>query len=131
MRHAWRRRTGVSHATLRSRLRGGGEGPGCVGGAAMMPSSESYESAAQRLAASALRDGFRPQAVHLYTDQQGNPLHWRIRMKHPTSGDKWIRPMKLNGHGFTLGEPEYPDSKPLYNLRLLAERPDQPVIIVE
>ena len=92
---------------------------------------ETPQEAARRLAASAIREGFKPQALHTYTDTNGKPLHWRIRLKHPGTGDKWIRPMKLNGEGYTMGEPEYPDGKPLYRLRDLATRPDEPVIIVE
>ncbi len=39
--------------------------------------------------------------------------------------------MRLNGAGYTLGEPEYPDGKPLYRLHDLATRPDDTVIVVE
>src|SRR5680860_1130249 len=78
-----------------------------------------------------IREGFKPQALHEYTDQDGTPLHWRIRLKNPDTGDKWIRPMKLNGEGYVLGEPEYPEGKPLYRLHDLATRPDDPVIVCE
>lgn len=93
--------------------------------------TETPQQAARHLAAGAIREGFRPQALHEYTDRDGKPLHWRIRLKNPTTGDKWIRPMKLNGEGYTLGEPEYPDGKPLYRLHDLATRPDDPVIVCE
>jgi hypothetical protein len=102
-----------------------------MGGSAMMQSNEMPKDAARRLAAGAIRDGFQPQALHEYTDPHGKPLHWRIRMKHPGNGDKWIRPMKLNGEGYTLGEPEYQNGKPLYRLHDLASRPADPVIVVE
>lgn len=39
--------------------------------------------------------------------------------------------MKRNGAGYTLGEPEYPDGKPLYRLHDLATRPNDAVIVVE
>jgi len=97
----------------------------------MMPAKETPKVAARRLATGAKRDGFKPEALHEYTDQNGKPLHWRIRMKHPDNGDKWIRPMKQNGEGYTLGEPEYQDGKPLYRLHDLASRPVDPVIVVE
>lgn len=93
--------------------------------------SETPQQAARRLAASVLRQGYQPQALHEYTDAAGRPLHWRIRLKNPDTGEKWIRPMKLNGEGYALGELEYPDGKPLYHLRDLAERPDDPVIVCE
>ena len=92
---------------------------------------ETPQEAARRLAAGAIREGFKPQALHTYTDMTGKPLHWRIRLKHPGTGDKWIRPMKLNGEGYTMGEPEYPDGKPLYRLSGLTTRSDEPVVIVE
>lgn len=93
--------------------------------------NETPQLAARRLAAGAMRDGFKPQALHEYNDADGTPLHWRIRLKHPESGDKWIRPMKLNGEGYTLGEPDYPAGKPLYRLRDLAARPAESVIVCE
>ena len=93
--------------------------------------NETPQQAARRLAAGALREGFKPQALHEYSDAGGTPLHWRSRLKNPDTGDKWIRPMKLNGEGYTLGEPDYPEGKPLYRLRDLAERPDDPVIVCE
>jgi 5S rRNA maturation endonuclease (ribonuclease M5) len=93
--------------------------------------SEVPKDAARRLASAAISQGYKPQALHEYTDRDGKPLHWRIRLKHPGTRDKWIRPMKLNGVGYTLGEPEYPDGKPLYKLHDLASRPDDVVIVVE
>ena len=97
----------------------------------MMQANETPKDAARRLATGAMRDGFKPQALHEYTSPDGKPLHWRIRMKHPENGDKWIRPMKLNGDGYTLGEPEYQYGKPLYRLHDLGTRPADPVIVVE
>lgn len=93
--------------------------------------TETPQQAARRLAAGAMRDGFKPQALHEYTDADGTPLHWRIRLKNPDTGDKWIRPMKRSGESYTLGEPDYPDGKPLYRLRDVATRPDDPVIVCE
>ncbi|MGH8586208.1 MAG: AAA family ATPase [Gammaproteobacteria bacterium] len=89
------------------------------------------QQAARRLAASAIRDGYKPEALHAYTDPDGNTLHWRIRLKHPDTKDKWIRPMRLNGVGFELGEPEYPEGKPLYRLHELAARLDEQVLVCE
>lgn len=97
----------------------------------MMQANETPKDAARRLAASAMRDGFKPQALHEYTDLEGKPLHWRIRMKHPDNGDKWIRPMKPNGEGYSLGEPVYMNGKPLYRLHDLVTRPVDPVVVVE
>jgi putative DNA primase/helicase len=93
--------------------------------------TETPQEAARRLAAPAIRDGYEPEALHTYTDPDGTPLHWRIRLRHPETREKWIRPMRLNGVGFELGEPEYPDGKPLYGLDKLAARPHDPVIVAE
>lgn len=97
----------------------------------MTRANETPKQAARRLAASAIRNGFKPQALHEYHGQDGMPLFWRIRLKHPDSGEKWIRPMKLNGQGYVLGEPEYPNGKPLYHLDELTARPADGVFVVE
>ena len=95
------------------------------------PTPKTPMQAAQRLAASAMRDGFQFQALHEFTDAAGQPLHWRIRLKHPGTGEKWIRPMQRFGDGFKPGEPKYPGGKPLYRMHELAARPDDLVIITE
>ena len=95
--------------------------------------AETTKAAARRLAAGAVRDGYVPQALHTYTDRDGQPLYWRIRAKN-AAGDKWIRPMKLNGTGYVLGEPaaeEFPCGKPLYRLHELASSPGEQVIVTE
>jgi putative DNA primase/helicase len=94
--------------------------------------SETAKDAAKRLAAPILSKGFKPQALHTYRDPHGVPLYWRIRAKHPETGEKWIRPMHLNGRGFQLGEPKWDGPKPIYNLdRIAKAAPDAPVFIVE
>ena len=98
----------------------------------MSTSHETPLDAAHRLAAGALRRGFKFQAMHTYTDREANPLYWRIRAKHPATGKKWMRPMKLNGHGYELGEPIFDArGKPLYRLHELASRPAEVVIVTE
>jgi len=87
--------------------------------------------AAQRMAASPMREGFQFEALHEFTDSHGKALHWRIRLKHPGTGDKWIRPMQRFGDGFKPGEPKYPDGKPLYRLHGLAGQPDAVVVVTE
>ncbi|HEY8682045.1 MAG TPA: hypothetical protein VIM06_02665, partial [Rhodanobacter sp.] len=94
---------------------------------------ETPKEAAARLAAGALRDGYKPQALHVYADAGGAPFYWRIRCKHPDTGDKWTRPMRWNGTSYAIGEPPAPtEGKPLYRLpELLAADPDTLVLIVE
>ena len=98
---------------------------------AAAPTPKTPLQAAQRMAASAVRDGFQFQAMHEFTDAAGQALHWRIRLKHPGTGEKWIRPMQRFGDGFKPGDPKYPDGKPLYRLHELAARPDGLVIVTE
>lgn len=94
---------------------------------------ESPKQAAARLAAGAVRDGYKPQALHVYADAGGVPLYWRIRCKHPDTGDKWTRPMHWNGSDYAIGEPPAPaEGKPLYRLlELLAADSSALVLIVE
>jgi hypothetical protein len=95
--------------------------------------TETPLQAARRLSAPALRDGFKREALHVYTDANGEPIFWRIRAKHP-DGRKWIRPMRrtADGAGYELGEPPTPPAgKPLYNLHRIAKDPAAPVIVTE
>lgn len=86
---------------------------------------------ARQLSRKPLSDGFKPQALHVYTNTDGNPTHWRIRLKHSDTGEKWIRPLMREGAGFALKQPDYTNGVPLYRLHELTARPDEPVHIVE
>ena len=98
----------------------------------MTIAQETPMDAARRLAAGVLRDGFKFEALHAYTDREANPLFWRIRAKHPATGRKWIRPMRLAGGRYELREPGRPaNGKPLYRLHELASGPDDVVIVTE
>jgi hypothetical protein len=94
--------------------------------------SETPKEAARRFAEPLLLQGYQRVALHTYTDAQGEPIYYRIRLKHPETGEKWIRPMKLNGQGYEIGEPPAPASgKWLYALHGIASNPDAVVWIVE
>lgn len=93
--------------------------------------TETPREAARQLSRPWLDRGFKPVALHTYTDTEGNPLYWRIRAKHPNTGDKWIRPMKLNGQSYELAEPKFTDGKPLYALHRIASNADAAVWVVE
>jgi len=95
--------------------------------------AETPQQAARRLSAPALREGYRPEGLHTYTDANGAPLFWRIRCKHPETGAKWIRPMRQDEDGaFVMGEPAFtPGTKPLYGLCDLAQHPDDTVVVAE
>lgn len=94
---------------------------------------EGLKDAAQHLAAGALRNGFRLEALHEYSDADGSPSFWRMRLKHPATGEKWIRPMRQDGPEYVIGEPPAPATgKPLYHLpKLLAASPDVIAYVVE
>lgn len=99
----------------------------------MIKTPETPEQAARRLSAKALAKGYRPQALHTYTDENNRVIYWRIRLKK-TTGEKWIRPMYQDAGGqYHLGEPPTLNSqaKPLYGLHLLTQYPDATVLIVE
>lgn len=93
-------------------------------------SDETPKQAAHRLAAKALPAGFLSEALHVYTDENGAPLYWKLRAKHP-DGRKWIRPMHFNGRGYHFGEPKFNSGKPLYALHRIVANPEAPVWIVE
>lgn len=87
---------------------------------------ETAKEAARRFCAPMLAKGYRPQALHEYRSASGEVLFYRIRAKHPGTGEKFIRPMHRNGASFELGEPEFPSGKPLYRLDELAAKPGAP-----
>ncbi len=97
----------------------------------MNTSYETVQEAARRLSAPMLDKGFKPVALHTYTDADGNPLCWRMRCKHPVTKEKWIRPMKRNGKGYEMGEPKFENGKPLYALHRIANNPEAIVWITE
>ncbi len=93
---------------------------------------ETHKDAARRLSATMIANGYLPKALHCYTARDGTPIYWRIRLKHPGTGDKWIRPMHANGQGYKLGEPSFAGKKPLYRLHeLVAADPARACWFVE
>lgn len=93
--------------------------------------TETVKEAAKRLAGPMLDRGYKATGLHTYTDANGNALYWRIRCKHPETGEKWIRPLRLNGHGYEPAEPKFPNGKPLYALHRIAANPDAVVYFCE
>lgn len=97
----------------------------------MINASETPQVAARLLAAKAIAQGFKPEALHEYRSLNGALIYWRIRARLD-DGEKWIRPMRVNGHGYELGEPDFPTGKkPLYNLDRIAADAAATVWIVE
>lgn len=99
-------------------------------GLAVTSALETPQQAARRLSEHKLREGYKPEALHEYRDADATPLYWRIRCRR-SDGDKWVRPMRWNGAGYELGEPEFAHGKPLYGLDRLAADRESVVFVVE
>ena len=75
--------------------------------------TEDARQAARKLTQYLIDQGYVPSGFYPYTDKEGIPLFWRIRLDHPTKG-KWIRPLSFNGSEWILEEPKFPKGgKPL------------------
>ena len=94
---------------------------------------EMPREAARRLADPFLRRGFKPEAMHEYRDADGRPLFWVLRLRHPETHEKEIRPMHFNGEGYALIRPERPPQGwPLYRLpEVLKTDRGAPTFVVE
>src|ERR1022692_4167489 len=92
--------------------------------------TETPKEAARRLTAPAIAQGFTPEALHTYRHPDGSDWYWRIRAKR-ADGEKWVRPMQRNGYGFQLGQPSFPNGRPLYGLDRIAANATGAVWIVE
>ena len=93
--------------------------------------AETPEEASYRFCVTQLGHGYKPQGLHCYRALDGEPIYWRVRLKHPTTGEKWVRPFHWGGAGFVLGEPPIPaEGKPLYGLERLASAAGA-ILIVE
>ena len=98
---------------------------------------EQAKAFARQLAAKAIKQGYQPTHLHIYTDTLGLPIYWKTRAKYPTfdsltpeqqkatataagaSGDKWIRAFHHDGAAFVAKEPAFTGGKPLYRLHEL------------
>ena len=94
---------------------------------------------ARKMAALQIRNGYQLTHLHEYTDATGQPICYKVRAKHPTTGDKWIRAFHHEGTTFIAKEPVYTEvypigngKKPLYRLHeLLNSDAGQAVWVVE
>ncbi|RFC31213.1 MAG: Protein of unknown function (DUF3631) [Candidatus Nitrotoga sp. MKT] len=101
---------------------------------------EATQTAALRLTNKPRKDGYSldPKhggAIHHYTDREGAITFARLRLKHPETGDKWIRPLRRDAAGIwcELKTPEFTGGAPLYHLHHLCDpaRQSERVILVE
>lgn len=95
--------------------------------------NERAMEAALKFSAKKLAEGYRLEALHTYTDAQGEPQSWRIRLKHPSTGKKEVLSMCFDGEAFhARGAPTPANGKPLYRLHGITQAPsDSPVLVVE
>lgn len=79
-----------------------------------------------------LNSGYTPTGLYKYQDINGQLLYMRLRMDCPGK-KKWIRPFHddINKNAWGIGEPNFPDGKPLYLLPMLTKNLDAEVYIVE
>lgn len=101
---------------------------------------EAIQTAALRLTNAPRKQGYSLDAkhggaIHHYTAPDGSITFARIRLKHPDTGEKWIRPMRRDAAGIwcELKAPEFEDGAPLYNLHQLCDpaRQSERVVLVE
>lgn len=78
-----------------------------------------------------LSEGYVLQAVHKYYDRYKQELYRKLRLKNTTTGEKWIRPFILAGQSWKIGEPEFPNGKPLYNLPTIYANPKATIFVLE
>ena len=97
-----------------------------------MSELNTIKQAAKLIAANKVKEGYKADAIHQYTDIEGNILYVRLRMVN-ANGDKWIRPLSRDdaSNWTQLKEPQFTNGKPLYNMHLLTNEPDKTVFIVE
>ncbi|MDQ3196656.1 MAG: AAA family ATPase [Pseudomonadota bacterium] len=94
--------------------------------------TETPQQAARRFAQPLIDKGYKATGLHAYTEADGSPIYYRMRLKKPKSGEKWIRPMHANGSGFVMAEPKFEKGKkPLYGLDRIACNPDSEIWVAE
>jgi Protein of unknown function (DUF3987) len=76
---------------------------------------------ALRLTQNIQQQGFEAESLHTYTDEKGNAIFWRLRLRNKATGQKEIRPMSYRNGQFLLKEPELRGKKPIYKLHLISD----------
>lgn len=101
----------------------------------MTEHKDDIKQVARDFSHSEIAKGFKPQALHEYQDEKGNALFWCIRLKHPETGEKWIRPLHFNQNlnKYILKKPDISGKNPLYYLPeiLNSRNSDKIIWIVE
>lgn len=100
---------------------------------AVMAEIERVSDAVHRLFRGEIEQGFNfRKKAHAYTTETGELHYVKVRLYNKAGDDKRIKPMRPGSNGrFSLGEPPFPNGKPLYRLKDISERKDEPVIVTE
>ena len=78
-----------------------------------------------------LREGYKWEAFHVYTDSSGSFLFGRVRLKDPETGEKHIRPFSFSGKELQCKQPDFPNGTPLYKLKEIAANLNATVYVCE
>ncbi|HDV6634476.1 TPA: hypothetical protein RJX60_000164 [Legionella pneumophila] len=97
----------------------------------MSISKERIEDVVPRLFSKQLNEGFKLEAIHTYTDANGEEFYHRVRLKNPDTNEKIIRPLRYEGNAYVFGEPKFNKKKPLYNLPQIINRRNEPIYFCE
>ena len=82
--------------------------------------AEIIKEQARAFASPYIKQGYKPQGLHHYTNAKGEWLYSRMRLNHPEKS-KVIRPFYQENGNFILGEPKFKGKKPLYQLPLIKD----------
>ena len=84
---------------------------------------------------SLIGQGYKLEAYYLYTHANGTPWYFRIRLNHPITGEKWIRPFHYNKaeEKWLPGEPKEfsQGKKPIYHLDKIVKSASDEIFFVE
>lgn len=104
----------------------------------MNPTHEQIYEYANQISSKQQQQGFGLPQIHNYTDEQGNFIYAKIRLKNPNTCEKWIRAISLDNNGnwqmkesnFEALYPVGKGLKPIYLLDKITSS-DKPIFIFE
>lgn len=82
--------------------------------------TEDFNNQTNKLFEGYLNDGFEREAVYAYKNLNGCVIYYRLRFVDK-NGKKIIRPVKMQGQRYVIGEPEFTGTKPLYGQEKLSQ----------
>lgn len=93
---------------------------------------QSLAQEASKLISDFISQDYKLVAIHSYLTVEGEPIYWRLRLRHSVFGKK-IFPMSKDGNGrYILNEPRFLGvKKPLYRQKDIADQLNELVYVVE